>query len=209
MSARRARFFRNNSCCHITTRRTPEQRLFESDEDYRFYMDLLKKYKYRFRIKIYGFCLMPDYVHIVLQCEKVRHLSTFMQIINQVYAFYFNTKYKRKGRLYRERFRSILLPEEQEVLACLKEIEFSPVHLQIADSPANYPWSSCYMRIAGDAKEILDSLTLLGNVLGPEQNSVFRSKRRRIDSTVVPVLSHGQDLYQTVPRETAPIHPPV
>ena len=149
MSARSARVLENNSCYQVTVKGAPEQRLFEYSGDYRFYLYLLKKHKLRFGIKIYGFCLTPNVVSIVLQCETAEHLSTFMQIINQVYAFYFNAKYKINGKLYRERFKSILLKEEQKVWAALKEIEFNPVHLQLVDTPLNYPWSSCYLRMAG------------------------------------------------------------
>ena len=157
MCARRARALENNNCYKITVTGAPEQRLFEYSGDYLFYLHLLKKHKFRFRIKIYGFCLTPNVVSIVLQCEAAEQLSTFMQIINQVYAFYFNAKYKRNGKLYRDRFKSILLKEEQKVWAALNEIEFSPVRLQLVDTPWNYSWSSCYLRMAGKYG-ILDSL---------------------------------------------------
>ena len=156
MPARSARFLENNSFYHITVR--GRHRLFECSKDYRFYLHILKKHKGHFQIKIYGFCLTSESMQIILQCETAQHLSTYMQFINEVYAFYFNGKYKRKGKLYQERFKGILLKGEQEVRAALREMELWPVHLQLSDSPADYPWSSYDLRMAGHYDGILDPL---------------------------------------------------
>ena len=117
---------RNGHYYHLIARGQEEQRLFESGLDYRFYLNLLKKYKKRFSISIHGFCLMPDYVSFIVRCGLSRFLSSFLPRINRSYALYFNTKYKRSGRLWREHVRSILLKEE-DVGDGLKAIEFSPV----------------------------------------------------------------------------------
>ena len=148
---------RNGHYYHIIARGREEQRLFESGLDYRFYLNLLKKYKKRFSISIHGFCLMPDYVSFIVRCGLSRSLFDFLQRINRSYTVYFNTKYKRSGRLWREHVRSILLKEE-DVWDGLKAIEFGPVRLGITDSPVHYSWSSCRRRILRNRNGVLDPL---------------------------------------------------
>ena len=172
MTPRTARFFRNNSCYHLVTRGHQQQRLFAEDSDYRFYLSLIKKYKQRFQMRVYGFCLMPDHVHLIAKAVLPRHLSAFMQGINQSYALYFNAQHQRIGRLWRGRFKSILLPTEYDVMNCLQYVEYAPVRLQITGSPSSYPWGSCLGRIMGDPAGVLDTFFYVGNVLQVPEMSV-------------------------------------
>ncbi len=164
MPPRRTRFFKNNSYYHLISQGAQEQRVFESEEDCRFFLTLLKNFKNRFLIKILGYCLMPDHVHLIVHCEVFHQLPRFMQDIHQRYTFYFNSKYKRPGKLWHGRFKTVPLITEREILNCMKDVEFLPVRSQLADSPSSYEWSGYLPRILGES-EILDSLKLSGNVL--------------------------------------------
>ena len=62
---------------------------------------------------------MPDHVHLIVRCEAFDELPRFMQDIHQRYAFYFNSKYQRPGKLWHSRFKNIPL----------------------ADFPSSYEWS--------------------------------------------------------------------
>ena len=157
MSPRTGRSLRNDSYYHIIARGHQEQRLFERDSDYQFYLRLLKRYKKRFPLQIHGFCLLPDHIYIIVKCGIAQQLSSFMQRVNQSYALYFNGRHRRIGRLWRGRFQSILL-NEKDLWDCLKSVEFSPVRLNIVPSPLDYPWSSCHHRILGKLNGILDSV---------------------------------------------------
>ena len=52
-----ARIFQEGSCYYIKSRSLKKERMFNSDDDYDKYIRLLNKYKVRFGIFIYGFCL--------------------------------------------------------------------------------------------------------------------------------------------------------
>ena len=99
--------FLNHCYYHLISKGAQEQRVFESREDCRFFLTLLKNSKNRFLIKILGYCLMPDHVHLIVHCGAFEQLPRFMQDIHQRYAFYFNSKYKRPGKLWHGRFRGM------------------------------------------------------------------------------------------------------
>ena len=151
--AREARLLKNQHYYFLVARGHQQQRLFDHETDYRFYLSLLKKYKNRFGIKIYSFCLLPDYVYLLVKCEVGRELSGFMQGVAQSYAFYFNARYRRSGGVWRGRFKSSVLENYEDIFSCVKLIEFSPVRLQITNSPADYPWSSYMARVLSDSHE--------------------------------------------------------
>ncbi len=184
MSPRTARLLKDHSFYHVIACGYQDQHVFAEEKDYQTYLNLMLKYKRRFQIKIYGFCLMPDHLYLVLRCPRGSQLSSFMQGVNQSYAMYFNSHYKRNGRLWRGRFKSVLLEKDSEIWECLKCIEFFPVILRITDSPANYSWSSYYSRMLGDPLGIIDQFSMR-NVL-EMSNPLSQEERQGISGAVSP-----------------------
>ncbi len=124
--------------------------------DYRYYCRLLRRYKKRLEMNIFGFCLMPDYVHLIVEPHQAQSLSLFMQGVHQSYTLYFNRKYRHRGSLWHGRFKSIALDRDQDLFDCIKYLEFHPVRANIATTPLEYPWSSCSLRILGYKNGLLD-----------------------------------------------------
>ncbi len=50
---------------HITQRGNYRQAVFNSDEDFNKYLQLLKKYSEKYALKIWAYCLMSNHVHFV------------------------------------------------------------------------------------------------------------------------------------------------
>ena len=48
----------DNACYHIITRGNQRQCVFESSDDFQEYLSLIKKYKRRYKFKVYEYCLM-------------------------------------------------------------------------------------------------------------------------------------------------------
>ena len=115
-------FLKKNNYYHLISRGAQEQRLFETEDDCRFFLNLLEKFKSRFLIKILGCCLMPDHVHLIVHCEVSRQLSCFLQDIHQKYTIYFNVKYQRRGKLWQDRFKRIHLETESHARNVLDAI---------------------------------------------------------------------------------------
>ena len=119
------RFSKNKNYYHLVSRGAQEQRLFEGEDDCRFFLTLLAKFKRRFLVKILGYSLMPDHVHLIVHCEAAHHLSCFLHDVHQKYTIYFNLKYQREGKLWRDRFKSIHLETKSDVRNVLDAIRVS------------------------------------------------------------------------------------
>ena len=154
---RTARFLQDDVCYHIMARGNRKQEIFKCDSDYKYYGRLLKGYKSRFDMAIYAFCFMPNHVHLILQPAETHMLPLFMKSLNQSYAQYFNSKYEKSGHLWQGRFKSMVIAQENYLFDCIKYVEFNPVRSNLAQSPTDYPWSSCRLRIRGIKSPILDS----------------------------------------------------
>lgn len=139
------------TCYRMICRALSRYQLFQGPADYQYYFLLLKKYKMKFGIQIYGFCLMPDSVHLIAQAESKKNLQNFIRMANHSYLSYFSEKYKRDGQLWRERIQSSVIDNIEEVFGCIKHVELNPVRARLTHTPLEYRWSSCIYRVLNES----------------------------------------------------------
>ncbi len=58
---------------HITQRGNNKERVFFDYEDRRFYLEVLKRYKEKYAVKILAYCLMGNHVHVLAMPDVNRH----------------------------------------------------------------------------------------------------------------------------------------
>lgn len=152
-----ARVFIENACYHIIVRGNQKQIVFKEDGDYEYYLGLIHKYKLRYRCLIYGFCLMNNHVHLVLESPSdLRNISRFMHGLNQSYAMKFNSKYAKTGHLWQNRYKAFVVLRDDYMFNLISYIEYNPVKAKIVLKPEDYPWCSYRYRLLGEKNIILD-----------------------------------------------------
>jgi len=150
------------ACYHIMVRGNRKRNVFNEDKDFLEYLERVKKYKRKHKIRIYAFCLMPNHIHLVGEIQEKGSLAKFMHGINRSYTAYFNDKYGKVGHLWQGRFKSKVVIKDRYLLDCINYIEQNPVRAKITRTPERYKWSSYKERSLGVVKEeeILDSFIL-------------------------------------------------
>ncbi len=149
-----------NACYHLIARGNQKQRIFMDEKDYQEYLGRVKIYKKKFDLRLYGYCLMPNHVHLVGQIEVAKNLSKFMHAITRSYTAYFNDKYAKVGHLWQGRFKNMVIVKDQYLVDCISYIELNPVRAKIANTPYEYPWSSYRERALGGRVKLLNEFTL-------------------------------------------------
>ena len=147
--ARRLRFFMPNVPCHIIQRGNNRTKIFLATEDYRFFIKLLQESRLKHPCQLYGYCLMPNHFHLIVNPQPTGNVSLFMKLLGGKYVRYFNKKYDRTGTLWENRFRSFLIGREQYFIRCLRYIETNPVRSGLVKTPDSYQWSSYGYRAFG------------------------------------------------------------
>ncbi len=74
--------------------------------------------------------------------EKWSSLSKFMQEVKQTFSRYFNKKYDRRGTLWGERFRSVIVEKGETLVNCLAYIDLNPLRAGLIKRPEDYRWST-------------------------------------------------------------------
>jgi putative transposase len=134
-----------------------KQITFIEEKDFAKYLDLLRHYKREYGFKLYGYCLMPNHVHLILEVEDGIDLSKIMQGLNQAYTLWFNKKYEKVGHLWQGRYKSMVIQKNKYMLDCLEYVELNPIRANISKSPFDYPWSSWKARLGYMKDGLLDA----------------------------------------------------
>lgn len=141
---------------HVIHRGNNRQQIFYSDRDYSFIIKNLQTAKKEFNCLIYGYCLMGNHIHMVIQPSKIDGLSKMLKLVFGRYTRYINKTYKRTGTLWEGRFKSSPIEQERYLLGCIRYIEMNPLRAKLAKDPEEYRWSSYRKRALGEDNPILD-----------------------------------------------------
>ncbi|MDD5431544.1 MAG: transposase [Candidatus Omnitrophica bacterium] len=127
---------------YVTSRGDNNEEIFRDVQDYKTYAELLKKYKEQYGFKLFAFCLIPSHLHLLIELKAGLTISDIMHDLNANYTKYFNSKYERKGHLFQERFKLVLVEKETHLLEVASYIHLNPKILNIVKEPELYPYCS-------------------------------------------------------------------
>lgn len=80
-------------------------------------------------VEIIAFCLMPNHLHLLVKQLKDGGVIKFMSKLGIGYGKYFNTKYKRRGYVFQNRFVAVHIKNEKQLIAVLIYIHTNPISL--------------------------------------------------------------------------------
>jgi putative transposase len=141
------RILMENACYHIITRGNQKQQIFLDDTDLKLCVSNLRRYKKKHDFLLYGFCLMPNHIHIIGEPKKPKNLSKFMHGFLRSYTAYFNKRYKKVGHLWQDRFKSKIIAKDRYLIDCINYVELNPVRAGLAKAAFDYHWSSHRERV--------------------------------------------------------------
>jgi REP element-mobilizing transposase RayT len=127
---------------YVTSRGDHNENIFKDDNDYKAYLELLKKYQAQYGFKIFSFVLMPNHLHLLIELKEGITISQVMHDLNSNYTKYFNGRYQRKGHLFQERYKMVLVEKEPYLLGITAYIHLNPKALNLASDIKDYPYSS-------------------------------------------------------------------
>ncbi len=74
--------------------------------------------------------------------KKWASLSEYMKDIKHTFSWYYNKRHHRKGTLWGERFKSVIVQRGETLINCLAYIDLNPLRAGIVDRPEAYRWNS-------------------------------------------------------------------
>lgn len=126
---------------HITQRGNNCQDVFFVDQDRIKYLELLREQSNMHDVRIEGYCLMTNHVHIIATPKYEQSLAKAIGRTHFLYTQYINRMHTRSGHLWQNRFFSCPMDDTHYLMA-MRYVECNPIRARICRVPWRYRWSS-------------------------------------------------------------------
>ena len=129
---------------HIIARINRNEKLFVSKPAKVLMMDVLAKAKKRYSFEINHFCIMTTHIHLLIKPDDANELPRIMQWILSVFAVAYNKMYGLHGHLWYDRYKSIVITQEDLFALVYHYISNNPVKAGMVVNPLDYEFCGDY-----------------------------------------------------------------
>jgi REP element-mobilizing transposase RayT len=142
--------------------------IFSEPKDYRRFEDLLTIALESSRAKLFGYCWMPDAIHLAVEISD-RPVARIMRDLMWRYSHRHWQRADNSRPWFRERYRATLVQAEVYLEALICHLHYLPVRATLAECPNSYPYTShhAYLRHPFDrrvyTRRLLQSLGCRGD----------------------------------------------
>ena len=98
--ARTKRVYYQNAVYHVCLRGNNRQMVLKEESDKIEFLKTLSRFKERFLYKLFGFVLMDNHPHLVIEVNGIHNISKIMQAIALSYSQKFRHKYGYTGYVW-------------------------------------------------------------------------------------------------------------
>lgn len=184
---RQARLILTNTAHHIVQRGHNRNAVFIVPNDFQYYLNTLREWKAELGVQVYGYCLMVNHVHLILNPgENEDSVGNLMKRLAGRQTRYVNRLKNRSGTLWEGRYKSSPIEYENYLLACSRYVDLNPVRASMVAHPKDYLWSS-YRQKTGLEKLWID----LDPCYSGLSNSI-KDCQRRYAEFVAGEVSHNE-----------------
>jgi putative transposase len=123
--------------------------VFNDAEDYRFYLELIGRFKHERSFDLFHYTLMPNHVHLLVRTGTAALFATFMKQLSLAYFHHYRKRYSWTGHLWQGRYRSQPVGKDSYFLQCGKYVELNAPRAGLVQDPSDWPWTSYHHYIRG------------------------------------------------------------
>jgi putative transposase len=147
---RRNTEFTKGESYHLFNRGNNSQKIFLIAENYFFFLDCLITSLPSSSVSIHAFCFLPNHYHISLRLEEAIDVSDAMKNFQRTYAKAFNTRFRRHGHVFENRFKSIHIESADYLDFLSRYIHRNPIEAGLAANPEDWQFSSYLSYLNGE-----------------------------------------------------------
>ena len=146
---RKARIDSAGALHHVIIRGIEGRKIFRSDFDRTNFLNRLSELIPETKTDCFAWALMSNHARLLLRTGLVP-ISVFMSRLLTGYAGWFNKKYRRHGKLFQNRYKSILCQEDVYLKELVRYIHLNPLRAGLVSSLGEldkYPWCGHHVLI--------------------------------------------------------------
>ena len=127
---------------HLIVQGINREYIFKENSWKSHYKSLIKNNFSDANISIVAYCIMDNHAHFLVFYDNINVLCKSMQKTNTCYAMHYNKLNNRKGYVFRDRYYSQPIMDENHLYNCLVYIHRNPVSASIVTNMDDYFFSS-------------------------------------------------------------------
>ncbi len=129
---------------HVLNRANGRLTIFETDDDYLAFEQILAEAQQRITMRLLAYCLMPNHWHLVLWPHGDGDLSRFVGWMTLTHTQRWHAFHQSagSGHLYQGRFKSFPVQEDEHFLTVCRYVECNPVRAGLVPRAEAWPWGS-------------------------------------------------------------------
>ncbi len=129
--------------------------MFHKPEDYDAFVDLLALACDRLRMRVFGWCLMPNHFHLVVRPYADDDLGRWMQWLMTSHVRRYHRHYESEGHVWQGRFKAFPVQADDHLLTVLRYVERNPLRAGLVDRAEAWRWSSLALRAQDPRPKLL------------------------------------------------------
>jgi putative transposase len=134
---------------HLVQRGHNRDAVFFADSDREDYLATLRECRELLSLKIYGYCLMTNHVHLIVDPgTDAANLGKLMKCVAGRHTRRLNRLHSGSGSRWEGRFHCSPIETDRYLLTCGRYVDQNPVRAGIVAKPKDFRWSS-YLARAG------------------------------------------------------------
>ncbi len=140
---------------HILNRANARVTIFDTDNDYQLFEQILDEGKEKYGMRILAYCVMPNHWHLVLHPIQDGDLQSFMGWVTNTHTRRWHVAKKTvgEGHLYQGRYKSFLCEEDVHFLTLMRYVERNAKKANLVRQAENWKWSSVWRRTSGTPQQ--------------------------------------------------------
>ncbi len=161
---------------HVIVRGIERRKIFIDDFDRKRFVERLSDLLEETDTDCFAWALIPNHFHLLLRANRLE-LKQFMRRLLTGYAINFNTRHKRSGHVFQNRYKSIVCEEETYLLELVRYIHLNPLRARLVSdlvALSEFPWCGHSVLMGNQelpGQDIEEILTLFGTNLGQSRQS--------------------------------------
>jgi REP element-mobilizing transposase RayT len=136
---------------HVMSRGQELGAIFRDDTDRERFLGTLTRVGDARHWLVHAYCLMTNHYHLLIETPEP-NLCAGMRDLNGLYGQAFNYRHGRKGHVFEDRYKAIVVDKEAYLLELSRYIVLNPVRAGMTRTAREYRWSN-YRATVGEAKQ--------------------------------------------------------
>jgi len=128
----------NDQYYHVYNRGVNREGIFYDHENYRYCLELMRKYASKFGVSMMAYCLMPNHYHFLVRQNEGGSISKFLQSTFNAYTQALNQQRHRSGTLFEGRAKGVLVDSDRYLFQVIRYIHLNPVLAKLVVCPEEW-----------------------------------------------------------------------